>query len=149
MGRIAPGQTLSSGYDGVDLEFFLVARLGSIEASEPVVRDHPELSPVKLVRVSKGAFKAATSSNPGLQEARRPPRKTAHNLDLEWEPPTGTITARNRKLNWPTPYPIGHTDVAQWGCLFLNNIAISKPHNHDRERIFWASLSVGGDFPRL
>ena len=53
MNGIVPGQVLSIGYEGQDLEHFMVARLGSVEAAEPFARHNEELSPLKLVRVSK------------------------------------------------------------------------------------------------
>ena len=98
MDGIVPGQCLSIGYEGQDLEHFMVARLGSVEAAEPFARDHEELSPVKLVRVSKRNPPIASSGPAGGRTERRTPCKSAEDSDIETEPPKDTRTAPNRKL---------------------------------------------------
>ena len=56
---------------------------------------------------------------------------------METEPPAGTHTVTNRKLEWPHPGPTGHHDVEKWDCMWLHNICLDNPLNHERGRTYW------------
>ena len=71
-----------SDTDGLDLERFMVARLGSVEAAEPFVDDHAELSPVKRVKPSKKSPPTAASGQGGSKSERRIPRRSAEDSDV-------------------------------------------------------------------
>lgn len=137
MDGIVPGQILSIGYEGHDLEHFKVARLGSVEAEEEFVNDHDELSPVKLIRASKKVSPNVASGIGGSGSGIRIPRRSADDSDVELGPPKDTHTVTNRKFEWPYPLPTGHTDVEERDHLWLNYVCLDNPLNHERERTYW------------
>ena len=51
---VVPGQVLSIGREGSDLEHFIVKKLGSIETTEGLQYPHPVRSPVRIIRSSNG-----------------------------------------------------------------------------------------------
>ena len=56
----------------------------------------------------------------------------------------------NRKVEWPHPAPTGHQDVEKWDSMWLNNICLGNPQNHERERTYWEKcFQWKVDDPRL
>jgi len=112
---IVPGQILSIGYEGVDIEHFTVKSLGSVISATPFAKSHPALSPVRLVRNSFGSTIAdADAGNvPSVGGAPRRTRKSADNSDVESEIDSRVVHVTNRKIQFPMPYPVAHKDLAK------------------------------------
>ena len=124
MDGIVVGQVLSIGYEDFDMGHIRVAGLGSVIAEEPSRNDHGELSPVRLVTASKRLPPPAVTGDRGPGRGRTIPRRSEFDSDIETEPPAGTNTVTNRKLEWPYPGPTGHHDVEKWDCMRLHNTTI-------------------------
>ena len=65
---VVPGQILSIGWEGVDLEHFTVKALGSIRTVQPLRFDHAALSPIRLVRTSNASVPSGASGRPHTKE---------------------------------------------------------------------------------
>ena len=135
------------GYEDYDIEHFRVAALGSVIAEEPFKKNHDELSPVKLVAASKIRQTPPCTGDAGIRGSRTIPRKSDEDSDIETEPPANTHVVSNRKCEWPHPAPSGHHDVEKWDSMWLNNICLGNPQNHERERLYWEKCFqwTGGD----
>ena len=127
---VVPGQVLSIGWDGTDLEHFIVKKLGSIETTEPLQYPHPARSPVRIIRSSGGGPPGdANTARAMAAPSQRRPQKSDINSDAESD--TGEVinVAANRNLTSPLPYPVGYCDVAQWDNLLLTHIMMGIPNS--------------------
>lgn len=134
---VVAGQILAIGWEVTDLDHFIVHALGSIIAAPPLQDAHPALSPVRLIRASNASVPgdAAGSAASASPPVRR--QKSDANSDVESDIDDKIAHVANRKLTFPTPYPVAHHDVAQWDNLFLTHVCMTNPNNQRRERQYW------------
>ena len=140
MTGVVPGQVLSIGWEGIDLEHFTVKKLGSIFAENPFQYAHAVRSPVRIVRSSNGGppgdARSSQANVPTATQGRR--QRNSNDSDVESEVDervTNVVT--NRRVNFPTPYPTGYKDVPQWDNLLLTHISMGNPDNMRREKQYW------------
>ena len=136
---VVSGQMLSIGWEGTDLEHFIVKKLGSIETTEGLQYPHPVRSSVRIILSSNGGPHGdANTARAAVAPNQRTPQKSADNSDVESEiDDRVTNVVANRKLTFPLPHPVGYRDVAQWDNLLLTHITMGNPNNTRQEKQFW------------